>query len=195
MTMRALLPEADARLARSTRPRRSARAYRPRGAPRTRPPPARPPSMKATLSLLCTLADALAAEGVVIRGALARTAAPKAAPPTSDPTSATPFIARFEIPLTTNDGVPFSVGILVPLLRDLYERMGGATVTDALGIWRDGTGAFCLDTSLTVEVRTSDREGLVTFLDRVRRDLDQDAVALRITRPEFVWIEREEGTP
>lgn len=151
--------------------------------------------MKATLSLLCTLADALAAEGVVIRGALARTAAPKAAPPTSDPTSATPFIARFEIPLTTNDGVPFSVGILVPLLRDLYERMGGATVTDALGIWRDGTGAFCLDTSLTVEVWTSDREGLVTFLDRVRRDLDQDAVALRITRPEFVWIEREEGTP
>lgn len=160
--------------------------------------PAPPSRSRTALSLVEALTDALAAEGVSIRGALARSTAPRVSAPTSiatEPVNGAPFVARFEIPLTTNAGVPFPVGVLVPLLRDLYERMGGATVTDAVGLWRDHEGAFCLDTSLTVEVWTSDEAGLVAFLERMRYDLDQDAVGLRITRPEFVWIERKEAAP
>lgn len=196
MTMRSLSPELAERRAHSTGRRGSAHAYRRGIAPRVRPTPTRPPPARTALSLLGALADALADEGVLIRGALARNATPRAPVPTSvavELVSEVPFVARFEIPLTTNDGVPFPVAVLVPLLRDLYERMGGATVTNALGVWRDDAGAFCIDASLTVEVWTSDREGLVAFLGRVRRDLDQDAIALRITRPEFMWIERKEG--
>lgn len=198
MTMRSLTPEVGERRTRSTDPRRSVHAYRRGIAPRVRPTPTRRPSARTALSLLGALADALAAEGILIRGALARNAALRAPSPTPvavEGVSEVPFVARFEIPLTTNDGVPFPVAVFVPLLRDLYERMGGATVTEAVGVWRDDAGAFCLDASLTVEVWTSDREGLVAFLRRLRHDLDQDAVALRITRPEIVWIERKEASP
>lgn len=197
MTMRTDLPKAKGRRTHSTGPRRSTRAYRRRAAPRVHPSHPQGARRGAALRLLGTLADALAAEGIEIRGALARAVKPKEPPPATpaEQTSEVPFVARFEIPTTANDGTPFSMAVLLPILRDLYERMGGATVADAVGVWRERSNAFCLDISLTVEVWTTDQEGLVAFLERVRRDLDQDAIVLRITRPEFVWIKRRERAP
>ncbi len=198
MTMRSHLTESGGRRTRAPEPRRGARPYRRRDAPRVLPArPPRPPEGTA-LSLLRALAEALEAEGVVIRGAFARAKGRAMAPPFVQPegvTNDTVYDARFEIPTTANDGTPFPVAVLVPLLRDLYERTGGATVIDALGVWRDGPKTACFDVSLTVEVCTSDREGLLAFLERVRRDLDQDAIMLRITRPELVWIRRSGGAP
>ncbi len=198
MTMRSHLTGSGGRRTPAPGPRRGARPYRRRDVPRV--PPARSPRPPegTALSLLRALAEALETEGVVIRGAFARAGGRAMAPPFVQPEEVTNdavYDARFEIPTTANDGTPFPASVLVALLRDLYKRTGGATVIDALGVWRDGPKAACFDVSLTVEVCTSDREGLVAFLERVRRDLDQDAIALRITRPEFVWIERGEGSP
>lgn len=198
MTMRSQLTKSGGRRTRPSGPRRGARPYRRQDTMRV--PPARPPGPPegAALSFLRSLAEALDAEGVVIRGAFARAGGRTMAPPFVQPEGATNdavYNARFEVPMTANDGTPFPVAVLLPILRDLYECTGGATVIDALGVWRDGPKAACFDVSLTVEVCTSDREGLVAFLKRVRRDLDQDAIVLRITRPELVWIRRSGGAP
>lgn len=180
------------RSARSRSPHRSRCPLRPWRTDRPFPSPPRP-----ALSLLEALADSLAEEGITIRGAFARGTAP-GTPPSPAPAPATTsevFAARFELPTTGNDGTAFAPAVILGLLRDLHERMGGATFIEAVGVWRDRQGTWCLDLVLAVEVWTHDRAGLVDYVRRARRELDQDAMAIRITRPEFVWVDRAEVAP
>jgi len=181
------------RRTRERSPHRSRHPLRPWRTDRPFPPPPRP-----ALSLLEALADSLAEEGITIRGAFARGAAPGTPPPPLTPPSATAsevFAARFELPTTGKDGAPFVPAVILGLLRDLHERMGGATFIEAVGVWRDRQGVWCFDLVLAVEVWTHDRAGLVDYVRRARRELDQEAMAIRITRPEFVWVDRAEVAP
>jgi len=180
------------RSARERSPHRSQRALRLWRTDRPLSPPPRP-----ALSLLDALADSLAEEGITIRGAFTKGTMPGAPPPPPPPsaTAAEVFVARFELPTTGNDGTPFAPAVILGLLRDLHERMGGATFIEAVGVWRDHQGAWCFDLVLAVEVWTHDRAGLVDYVRRARRELDQDAMAIRITRPEFVWVDRAEVAP
>lgn len=170
-----------------------ARAYRAPGAPAAEPPsPLLRRPMTLTLAALDEVAASLAREGVQVGGALARHhTIVRQAEPTSSPTpSATGelFVGRFEIPTTDNDGNPFPVPLLASVLRDLYDRMSGASFLELAGLWRDDDGTFYVDLSIAVEVWTADRTGLLEFISRVRRLLGQKSIALRIYRPEFVWV-------
>ncbi len=180
------------RRTRERSPHRSQRPLRPWRTDRPFPPPPRP-----ALSLLEALAGSLAEEGITIRGAFARGTASGTPPPlpTSSATAPEVFAARFELPTTGNDGTPFTPAVILGLLRDLHERMGGATFIEAVGVWRDHDGAWCFDLVLAVEVWTHDRAGLLDYVRRARRELDQDAMAIRITHPEFVWVDRAEVAP
>lgn len=166
-------------------------------------PPVEPPvpflrrPMTLTLAVLDEIAASLAREGIRVGGALARrhTAAvhvdPKA--PSPQPDSGTDFVGRFEVPTTDNEGNPFPAALLVSLMRDLYDRMSGASFLEVAGIWRGDDGTFFVDLSIAVEVWTNDRARLIEFIERVRRLLGQKAIALRIYRPEFVWINEPEA--
>lgn len=153
--------------------------------------------MTPALTLLEALAVSLAAEGVEIRGALAH--APRAvtlrlvAEATPAAEGGELVVGRFEIPTTTNHGEPFPHGVLLPLLHDLYVSMGGATFLETVGLWRADDGAFCLDLSLAVEVWTRSPTRLEAFVRRVASELDQEVIALRLTRPDFLWVTPMEG--
>ncbi len=146
-----------------------------------------------TLAVLNDLAESLACEGIEVRGAFARM---RPALATRDalllpkpPCKGEDFVGHFTIPTTDNDGNPFSLALLLSILRELYERTGGVSFREAVGLWRDEEGACYVDLLIGVEVWTSDREGLVAFIRGVCGKLGQKCIPLRIERAEFVWIE------
>lgn len=143
------------------------------------------------IDYLENLTAALAREGIEVRGALTRRSSPTAAltmtPSTSGEGDAA-FVAHFEIATTDNDGRPFSLPLIVALLRDLYNQFGGATFREQAGIWRSSDGVCFADISIGVEVWTADRPRLVAFVERVRRTLRQKEIAVRIERAEFVAV-------
>lgn len=147
-------------------------------------------------SLLERLAAMLADEGATVRGAFARhEGAGVPAPPPPPASAVEAFTARFELPMTDNDGRPFPASVLLPLLRDLLERMGGATFSEAVGVWRDRQGASYFDLVVAVEVWTHDRTSLHDFVRRARLVLEQDEIAIRTTSPEFVRVGRAGDVP
>lgn len=149
--------------------------------------------MAFTLSAIDEIAASLAREGVRIGGAFARrhtvmrqVEVKPSLPPEGEGDE---FVGRFEIPTTDNDGNPFAVSLVAAVLHDLYDRMGGASFLELAGLWRGDDGTFYADLSIAVEVWTRDRSGLLEFIGRTCRLLDQKSIALRIYRPEFVWVD------
>lgn len=148
-------------------------------------------------ALVEDLATTLAAEGIPIRGAFRRpraNVAMRSRIPAPPETGAL-VIARFEIPLTSNEGEPFTRDTLVTLLRELYLETRGATFFNVVGVWEASDGAFCGDVLISVEVWLRDRTWLNAFVARVVRDLQQEELTLRYSWADFVTVINNAGSP
>lgn len=162
----------------------------------------RPPSpgsvrrpMELAHALLNELTAALAAEGVQIRGAFApyhHVTSPRDFVPAVEATGEL-LVVHFELPTTSNLGVPFGRDVLFLLVRELYREMRGASFFESAGMWQDKQGAFCGDLSIGVEVWTRDLARLEKFVLHAADVLSQDEIVLRITRADFRVLRPAKG--
>ncbi len=109
------------------------------------------------------------------------------------------FNLQIFVPATLNSGAPAPAHVLEHVLATLCRIGGGATVTDALGVWTDpATGRVYRE---RVQIAETDADGgadmleiqLHALAERVGRALEQSAVYVRMreTDARAITIERD----
>lgn len=89
------------------------------------------------------------------------------------------MIFQIQLPIIRNDGTP---GDTASIIDRIVEWTGGATVTQAYGIWKDASGRVVHDTVLNVQTYATleQVERLRAYVQLWAHILDQDALVTAV---------------
>lgn len=97
-----------------------------------------------------------------------------------------------QIPETLNDGTQVAAESFASYEVELHDIAGGFTLTHAIGSWRAPSGAIYRDALRLYAIDVADAqtvlERVLHLADRIRRDLDQEAVYVTVSPIEATLV-------
>lgn len=97
------------------------------------------------------------------------------------------MIFQIQLPVVRNDGKP---GDTAHIIDSIVEWTGGATVTEAMGLWQDSTGKVIRDTVLNVQTYATLEQvnRMRAYVALWAAILDQDALVTAVWTADVQFV-------